>query len=89
MLRYTLKRALSLALSLCLASVIIFAVVEVAPGDPASFMLGINAQPDTVAALRAELGLDQGKFARYIAWSSGMLSGDLACPTLIVARFQI
>ena len=53
MLRYTLKRALSLALSLCLASVIIFAVVEVAPGDPASFMLGINAQPDTVAALRA------------------------------------
>ncbi|MDG1119035.1 MAG: ABC transporter permease, partial [Flavimaricola sp.] len=41
MLRYTLKRALSLALSLCLASVIIFAVVEVAPGDPASFMLGI------------------------------------------------
>ena len=52
MLRYTLKRALSLALSLCLASVIIFAVVEVAPGDPASFMLGINAQPDTVAALR-------------------------------------
>ena len=76
MLRYTLKRALSLALSLCLASVIIFAVVEVAPGDPASFMLGINAQPDTVAALRAELGLDQGKFARYIAWISGMLSGD-------------
>ena len=76
MLRYTLKRALSLALSLCLASAIIFAVVEVAPGDPASFMLGINAQPDTVAALRAELGLDQGKFARYIAWISGMLSGD-------------
>ena len=76
MLRYTLKRALSLALSLCLASVIIFAVVEVAPGDPASFMLGINAQPDTVAALRAELGLDQGKFARYLAWIGGMLSGD-------------
>ena len=76
MLRYTLKRALSLALSLCLASVIIFAVVEVAPGDPASFMLGINAQPDTVAALRTELGLDQGKFARYVAWVSGMFSGD-------------
>ena len=75
MLRYTLKRALSLALSLCLASVIIFAVVEVAPGDPASFMLGINAEPDTVAALRAELGLDQGKFARYIAWISVMFSG--------------
>ena len=76
MLRYTLKRAFSLALSLCAASAIIFAVVEVAPGDPASFMLGMNARPDTVAALRAELGLDQGKITRYFAWISGMLTGD-------------
>lgn len=76
MLQYALKRALSLGLSLCLASVVIFAVVEIAPGDPASFMLGINAQPDTVAALRAELGLDQGKFTRYLEWTGGMLRGD-------------
>lgn len=76
MLQYAFKRALSLCLSLCLASVVIFAVVEIAPGDPASFMLGINAQPDTIAALRAELGLDQGKFARYLEWTGGMLRGD-------------
>jgi peptide/nickel transport system permease protein len=39
-------------------------------------MLGINAQADTIAALRAELGLDQPKISRYLAWISGMLTGD-------------
>jgi len=76
MIRYALKRALSLAISLIVASVVIFMVVEVAPGDPASFMLGMNAQPDTVAALRAELGLDVSKVQRYFNWVSGMLVGD-------------
>ena len=76
MLRYTLKRALSLGLSLIVASLVIFFVIEVVPGDPASFMLGLNAQPDTIAALRAELGLDVPKFERYLTWVSGMLQGD-------------
>ena len=76
MLRYILKRLLSLVISLFIASLVIFAVVEVAPGDPASFMLGINAQPDTVAALRAELGLDQSKLERYLSWVGGMVTGD-------------
>ncbi|MFW8593972.1 ABC transporter permease [Cribrihabitans neustonicus] len=76
MLRYALKRLMSLLLSLAVASLVIFFVIEVAPGDPASFMLGVNAQPDTVAALKAELGLDQGKLNRYLAWAGGMLSGD-------------
>ncbi len=76
MLRYILKRLLSLVISLFIASLVIFAVVEVAPGDPASFMLGINAQPDTIAALRAELGLDQSKLERYLSWVGGMATGD-------------
>ncbi len=76
MLRYSLKRLLSLIVSLAIASVVIFLVIEVAPGDPASFMLGINAQPDTVAALRAELGLDVSKTQRYLSWVGGMLQGD-------------
>ncbi len=76
MLRYALKRALSLILSLAIASWVIFLVIEVAPGDPASFMLGLNAQPDTVAALRAELGLDVPKMQRYLNWVGGMLRGD-------------
>ncbi|SLN12311.1 Glutathione transport system permease protein GsiC [Falsiruegeria litorea R37] len=76
MLRYALKRLLSLILSLAVASLVIFAVIEVAPGDPASFMLGVNAQPDTLAALRAELGLDVPKTERYLDWVGGMLTGD-------------
>ncbi len=76
MLRYALKRLISLALSLAVASVVIFAVIEVAPGDPASFMLGVNAQPETLAALRAELGLDVSRPQRYLNWVSGMLAGD-------------
>ena len=52
MLRYTLKRILSLVISLIIASFVIFFVIEIAPGDPASFILGINAQPETLAALK-------------------------------------
>ncbi len=76
MLRYTLKRLLSLAISLIAASVVIFVAIEVVPGDPASYMLGINAQPDTVAALRDELGLDRPPLQRYFAWVFGLLQGD-------------
>ena len=76
MLRFTLTRLLSLCLSLAVASVVIFAAIEVLPGDPASIMLGVNAQPDTLAALRAELGLDQPMAARYLEWIGGLLRGD-------------
>ena len=74
--RYFLKRLLSLTLSLMVASVVIFVAIEVVPGDPASYMLGINAQPDTVAALRQELGLDVAAVPRYFNWISGLVRGE-------------
>lgn len=76
MLRFALRRLLSLCLTLVAASLIIFVAVEVVPGDPARYMLGLNAQPETVAALRQELGLDISKPRRYFNWVSGMLRGD-------------
>jgi peptide/nickel transport system permease protein len=76
MARYLALRFLSLALSLAVASVVIFAVIQGVPGDPAAFMLGLNAAPETVAALRAELGLEGGLGQRYIAWVGGMATGD-------------
>ncbi len=76
MLRYLYRRLGSLAATLLVASLVVFVVIEVVPGDPASYMLGLNAQPDTVAALRSELGLDQSKPARYVQWVTGMLRGD-------------
>ncbi len=76
MLRYTLKRLLSLGVSLLVASVIIFVAIEIVPGDPASYMLGINAQEDTVAALREQLGLNVPVVQRYVGWVGGMVTGD-------------
>lgn len=76
MTAYLLRRLLSLSLSLVAASLVIFLVMEVVPGDPASFMMGINADPQAVAALRTQLGLDQPLPLRYLGWISGLLQGD-------------
>lgn len=76
MIRYAVGRLTSLIISLIVASIVIFAVIEVIPGDPAAFMLGVNARPDTIAALRAEMGLDQPLITRYLDWVTGLLRGD-------------
>ncbi|MBL3559548.1 ABC transporter permease [Rhodovulum sulfidophilum] len=77
MLRYALTRLLSLSLSLVAASLAIFAAIEVIPGDPAAYMLGLNAAPETVAALRDELGLSGTLWTRYLDWISGLATGDM------------
>ncbi len=76
MLHYFLKRLFSLALSLVAASALIFLALEVVPGDPAAYMLGLNAQEDTLAALREELGLNGTVLQRYLSWAGGLLTGD-------------
>ena len=77
MQRYLLKRLVSLGLSLLAASLVIFAVIEVVPGDPAAYMLGLNASAETVAALSDRLGLNEPPPLRYLHWVAGMLRGDL------------
>src|SRR3569623_2768980 len=67
----------SLIDSQLVASIGIYLILEVVPGDPAQFMLGRNARPDTLANLRAQRGLDQPAAARYVSWVLGMLHGDL------------
>ncbi len=76
MSRFLAGRALVLALTLVVASVIVFVIVDIAPGDPAAYMMGLNADPSAVAALRHELGLDQPALARYFAWVGGLFVGD-------------
>ncbi|WP_273501618.1 ABC transporter permease [Paracoccus sphaerophysae] len=71
------RRLLTLILSLIIASAVIFAVVDLVPGDPASFMLGTGARPDTIAALREQLGLDLPWPVRYLRWLGGVVTGDL------------
>ena len=77
MLRYVFGRLISLVLTLIAASLVVFFTIEVIPGDPAAFMLGLNAEPEAIAALRAELGLEGSVINRYCAWVSGLITGDL------------
>jgi peptide/nickel transport system permease protein len=74
---YTVGRLMSLAISLLLASLAIFLLLEVLPGDPAQFMLGLNATPEAAAKLRSALGLDAPLLTRYFDWLLGLLQGDL------------
>jgi len=64
-------------LTLFLVSLIIFFGVELLPGDFAQAVLGQSATPETVAALRAQLGLDVPGHIRYVNWLAGILQGDL------------
>jgi len=73
-----LSRRLAAALvTLALATIVVFAVVEVLPGDPALIMLGTDARPDTLAALRHQYGFDQPLAVRYLQWVGGLLTFDL------------
>lgn len=77
MTRYVLNRLLVGLATLLVASVIVFSVMEILPGDPARLMLGINATEDAVVALRQQMGLDQPVVLRYLHWIGGMVVGDL------------
>lgn len=76
MSRFLLGRVLSLLATLFVASVIVFWIVDIVPGDPASYMMGLNADPISLANVRTELGLDAAPMTRYFAWIGGMLHGD-------------
>lgn len=73
---YLLSRFAIMAASLFAATLVIFFLLEIAPGDPAAFMMGLNADPASVAALRTELGLDRPAPLRYFTWVGGLLTGD-------------
>jgi len=77
MLAFALRRFVALLATLVVASAVVFTAMEVLPGDPAQVMLGTQARPDTLAALRLQLGLDRPAPERYVEWVAGMLRGDL------------
>ncbi|WP_119461103.1 ABC transporter permease [Rhodospirillaceae bacterium SYSU D60014] len=75
-LRLVIGRVLLSLLTLLLVSIIIFAIIEVLPGDVASRILGRDATPETLAALRERLHLNDPAIQRYLSWFGGMLQGD-------------
>ncbi|RCS25361.1 ABC transporter permease [Phyllobacterium salinisoli] len=76
MLSYLLKRLAIGLVTLFVASLVVFAVLEVVPGDPARLMLGMGASEDAIAALRDQMGLNQPLALRYLSWAGHMLIGD-------------
>ncbi|RWH26932.1 ABC transporter permease [Mesorhizobium sp.] len=76
MATYLLKRLIIATITLVLASMVVFAVMEILPGDPARLMLGFNASADQVELLRNQMGLNAPLVLRYLHWAGGLLSLD-------------
>ncbi|MFF9839686.1 ABC transporter permease [Streptomyces sp. NPDC013740] len=77
MARHLLRKIPSALLVLLLASVAVFALIRLVPGDPASSLAGPDASAETVAAIRARLGLDASPVGQYAHWLGGLVTGDL------------
>ena len=78
MLLFLIQRLGGFALTLAAASALVFAVLELLPGNAAEVILGATATPESLAALEQKLGLDQPALARYSQWVSGLLQGETA-----------
>ena len=76
MILLILGRVAGLALTLLSVSFLLFIVMGLLPGDPASIKLGTSASPDTLAALQKALGLDQPLLLRYLHWLGRVIGGD-------------
>jgi peptide/nickel transport system permease protein len=72
-----LRRLAALAPTLLVVSTVAFLITHALPGDPAAVMLGAEATPAQIAALRAELDLDRPLGQRYLAWLGEVARGDL------------
>ena len=73
---FLLRRTIGFVLTLLTVSIVVFAVMNVLPGDPALTILGLEASDDAINALRVKLGLNEPVFTRYINWVLNALNGD-------------
>lgn len=77
MIRYIIKRILSMVPSLLLTSILVFSFVHLIPGDPAITMLGDTATEEQLEVLREEMGLNQPLVTQYVIWLGKLLRGDM------------
>ena len=77
MFRFIANRILMVLPTVVIVSITVFALIRFIPGDPAALMLGDTAEPQQIAAMRAELGLDQSMPVQFLVWAERALSGDL------------
>jgi len=81
------RRLITFAVTLFLAALVIFLLLDLLPGDPARFILGINASEASVATLRSQMGLDAPAHERFLNWIIGMVQGDFG--TSVTQRANI
>ncbi|MDR3348648.1 MAG: ABC transporter permease [Acidaminococcales bacterium] len=74
---FVIRRLLAALPVLFLVSVMVFMMLHMLPGDPATVILGDEATPEAIAALRAELGLDKPLLTQYLDWASKVFHGNL------------
>jgi peptide/nickel transport system permease protein len=94
---FVLRRLLSFVLTLLATSVVVFAVLELLPGNAAQVILGETATPESIAAMEEKLGLNQPAATRYLNWMGGMLQGqtglsisyDTPTAQLMAERMQV
>jgi peptide/nickel transport system permease protein len=77
MQRMVIQRILIGLVTLWVVSVLVFIMTSLLPGDVAQIVLGQAATPESLAAYRAERGLDQPLIFQYFGWLGNMLTGDL------------
>ena len=76
-MKYTVRKLFALLFTMVIVSLLVFVAFTQISGDPAEAMLGTQATPERLAALRAELGLDRPLLVRYWDWLTGFVTGDL------------
>ncbi|MBN8511179.1 MAG: ABC transporter permease [Burkholderiales bacterium] len=94
---FLLKRLATFVATLAVASMVVFAVLELLPGNAAQIILGDTATPESLAALETKLGLDRPPLQRYTDWMAGLLQGrtglsisyDTPTGALIAERLQV
>lgn len=97
MVRYIANRLITVIPIILGISLLVFTIIHLIPGDPASIMLGTNATPEALAALRSSMGLDKSLVTQYTEWMGRLVQGDLgvsirtgeAILPQIISRFTV
>ena len=76
-MRYTARKILTLLVTMLVVSLLTFAAFDLISGDPAATLLGTQATPEKVEALRTEMGLNRPMLVRYGEWLAGFFTGNL------------
>ena len=96
-LAFLSERVAILAVSVLVATAVIFLIVQVVPGDPVRYMMGLQADPAAMTTMRHQLGLDAAPLERYFLWLGGLMHGDfgtsytyrIPVQNLIAERLQL